>query len=144
MEVLKKWKEILLHAFVRWIQELLTDQQFHRFIVVGVLNTAVGYGLFAFFIYQGFHYTLAVLFATILGVLFNFHSIGRLVFGKHEYRLLIRFFGVYGITYILNIAFLTLFDLFSINIYLAGALLLAPMAIISFLLNKYYVFGVEK
>jgi len=126
------------------MRRLFLDRQFHRFLAVGVLNTMVGYGLFSLFIFLGFHYTLAVLFSTILGVLFNFHSIGRLVFGRHEYRLLARFFGVYGVTYILNVSFLGLFALFGINMYLAGALLLAPMAIISFLLNKYHVFGKKK
>lgn len=126
------------------MHRLIHDRQFHRFIAVGVLNTIVGYGLFVLFIFLGFHYILAVLFSTILGVLFNFHSIGHLVFGKHQYRLLLRFLGVYGIIYLLNIAFLTLFDLFGINMYLAGALLLAPMAIVSFLLNKYHVFGGRK
>lgn len=123
------------------MMRLLKDRQFHRFIVVGILNTAVGYGLFVFFIYVGLHYTLAALFATILGVLFNFHSIGKLVFDHHDYRLIFRFFGVYGMIYLLNIAGLSIFDLFSIDMYLAGALLIAPMAIISFILNKTFVFG---
>jgi len=123
------------------MKHLLFDKQFHRFIVVGILNTIVGYGLFALFIYIGFHYIIASLFATILGVLFNFHSIGKLVFQKHDYRLLFRFFTVYLITYLLSILFLYFFDKLGINMYLAGFLLLIPMAIVSFLLNKFYVFG---
>ena len=120
---------------------LLQDKQFHRFVAVGMLNTAVGYGLFAFFIYIGLHYTLAALFATILGVLFNFHTIGKLVFGRHDYRLMLRFFGVYGLTYLLNVAGLAVFDIVSIDMYLAGALLIVPLAIISFMLNRALVFG---
>ena len=123
------------------MRRLLTDRQFHRFLAVGIMNTAVGYGLFAFFIYIGLHYVIASFFATVLGILFNFHSIGRLVFDRHDYRLIFRFFGVYGITYVLSIIFLYFFDLAGIGMYLAGALLLAPMAVISFLLNKYHVFG---
>jgi len=126
------------------MRRLLFDRQFHRFIAVGVLNTAVGYGLFALFIFLGLHYILASLFATVLGVLFNFHSIGNLVFGQHNYQLIFRFFAVYGITYLLSIAFLAVFDFFGVDMYLAGALLLAPMAVISFFLNKYHVFGVRK
>lgn len=122
------------------MRRLLRDRQFHRFVAVGVLNTAVGYGLFAFFIFIGLHYVFASFFATVLGVLFNFHSIGNLVFGKHDYRLIFRFISVYGITYILSVIFLYFFDMFGINMYAAGALLLLPMAIISFLLNKYHVF----
>ncbi|ADV47280.1 GtrA family protein [Nitratifractor salsuginis] len=126
------------------MRRLLFDKQFHRFIAVGVLNTAVGYGLFAFFIFLGLHYALASLLATILGILFNFHTIGKIVFGCHDYRLMVRFFAVYGITYLLSIAFLAVFDFLGVNMYLAGALLLAPMAVISFLLNKYFVFWKKK
>ena len=121
--------------------QLLKNRQFHRFIAVGIINTAVGYALFAFFIYIGLHYTLATLFSTIIGVLFNFHSIGKLVFGRHDYKLIFRFFGIYSIIYLLNIAGLSIFDKFSINMYIAGILLMVPMAIISFLLNKNFVFG---
>ena len=126
------------------MHRLLSDRQFHRFLAVGVLNTAVGYGLFALFIFLGLHYVLASLFATVLGVLFNFHSIGKLVFGQYDYRLIFRFFAVYGVTYLLSISFLAIFDFFGIDMYLAGALLLAPMAVISFLLNKYHVFRINK
>ena len=123
------------------MRELLFDRQFHRFIAVGILNTMVGYSLFAFFIYTGLHYMLASLFATIFGVLFNFHSIGKLVFKQHDYKLIFRFFAVYGVTYLLSILFLYFFDKLHIDMYLAGFLLLVPMAVISFLLNKFYVFG---
>lgn len=126
------------------MHRLLFDRQFHRFVAVGILNTAVGYGLFALFIFLGLHYVLASTFGTLLGIIFNFHSIGKLVFDRHDYRLILRFFGVYGITYLLGLAFLALFDSFKISMYVAGALLLAPMAIISFLLNRHYVFRNEK
>jgi len=123
------------------MKQLFLDKQFHRFIVVGILNTIVSYSLFAFFIYIGLHYVFASLFATILGVLFNFHTIGKLVFKQHNYQRIFYFFGVYSITYFLSIIFLYFFDKFNVDMYLAGFLLLGPMAIISFLLNRYYVFN---
>lgn len=54
------------------------------FLLVGVMNAAFGYGCFAAFLYLGLHYSLALLLATILGVLFNFKSIGALVFGSKK------------------------------------------------------------
>jgi hypothetical protein len=39
--------------------------RFLRFLLVGILNAAVGYGLFALFIYLGLHYSLANLVATM-------------------------------------------------------------------------------
>jgi len=122
------------------MRKLIRDRQFHRFIAVGFLNTLVGYGLFAFFIYLGMHYPLAVLFSTILGVLFNFKSIGILVFRNPDNRLIFRFFGVYTLLYILNVALIALIKTMETNDYIAGALALGPIAFLSFLLNKYHVF----
>src|SRR6516162_3637567 len=58
----------------------LVDVQFIRFVLVGCLNTTVGYGLFAACILLGLPSALALLIATIIGVLFNYFSTGRLVF----------------------------------------------------------------
>lgn len=67
-----------------------------RFILVGVLNTAVGYLLFAIFILAGAPKLWAVIGATAIGALFNFRSIGHLVFARSELHLLPRFLGVYA------------------------------------------------
>ena len=123
---------------------LTLDNHFIRFILVGILNTMVGYGLFALFIYLGLHYSLAVLFSTILGILFNFKSIGKLVFNSNNNERIYHFIGVYVLLYLLNVS--GLWGLSSIgmeNMYVAGAILLAPLAIISFILNKNFVFNQE-
>ena len=123
---------------------LALNNHFIRFILVGILNTIVGYGLFALFIYLGLHYSLAVLFSTILGVLFNFKSIGKLVFNSNNNERIYHFIGVYILLYLLNVS--GLWGLSSIgmeNMYVAGAILLAPLAIISFILNKNFVFNQE-
>lgn len=114
---------------------------FAVYMLVGVLNTAVGYSLFALFIFLGVHYSLAVLLSTILGVLFNFKSIGRIVFKNSDNRLIGRFISVYVVTYLLNIAGLRLMSSSGMDMYLAGALLLLPMALISFFLHRTLVFS---
>ena len=115
--------------------------QLLSFLLVGVLNTIVGYSLFVLFIYLGLYYPLAVLFSTILGVLFNFKTIGRLVFASSDNSLIFRFALVYVITYFLNIFFLWLFKRLGFdNMYINGFVLLIPLAAVSFLLNKFFVF----
>ena len=116
-------------------------RQLISFLLVGILNTAFGYGLFALFIYIGLYYPLAVLFSTILGVLFNFKTIGNLVFGSSDNRLIFKFVLVYVITYLLYIFFLWLFKRLGFeNMYINGFVLVVPLAIISFILNKFFVF----
>ena len=116
------------------------DRRLLKFLLVGALNTVFGYSLFAFFIFLGVHYSLAVLLSTILGILFNFKTIGRLVFGSHNNRLIFRFVATYGVTYLLNVATLKVLDSFRVNMYIAGLLLLVPLALVSFVLQKKYVF----
>lgn len=117
------------------------NNKFIKFILVGILNTIVGYGLFAIFIYAGIKYPLAVLFSTILGVLFNFKSIGKLVFDSHDNSLILHFIAVYIVIYILNVSGLWTLKYFSFeNMYINGFVLLAPLAIVSYVLNKNFVF----
>ena len=123
---------------------LTLDNHFIRFILVGILNTMVGYGLFALFIYLGLHYSLAVLFSTILGVMFNFKSIGKLVFNTCNNDRIYHFIGVYVLLYLLNVSGLWGLSFIGMeNMYIAGAILLAPLAVISFILNKNFVFNQE-
>jgi putative flippase GtrA len=78
--------------------------------------------------------------ATILGVLFNFKTTGRLVFRNRDNRLLAKFIGVYAIIYAINTASLGVFNLFKADMYVAGAVMLLPMAAVAFVLNKNFVF----
>jgi putative flippase GtrA len=113
---------------------------FMVFILVGILNTAVGYSLFALFIFLGVHYSLAVLFATILGVLFNFKSIGHIVFKNSDNRLIFKFVLVYVVNYLLNIAGLRILSEHGVDMYFAGALMILPLAGVAFLLHRNLVF----
>ena len=117
--------------------------KFVKFLFVGGLNTAFGYFIYSLFLYIGFHYALASLFATILGVLFNFKTTGIFVFQSRDNKLLVSFFMVYAVVYGLNIVCLKVFDLFNINLYMAGLVLLLPMAVVSFILMKRFVFKKE-
>lgn len=118
----------------------LFKQQFVKFIAVGIMNSAFGYGCYALLIYSGLHYTLALLLATVFGVLFNFKSTSALVFGARENRLLGRFVGCYAVVYAANVAGIKVLSYFGFEPYIAGALLIAPMAILAFILNKRFVF----
>jgi putative flippase GtrA len=116
------------------------DQPFIRFLFVGGINAIFGYGLFAFFIYLHLHYSLASLLSTILGVLFNFKTTGKLVFKSSNNRLIVRFFAVYGMVYVVNVLLLKGLKWVGLNFYVTGAILILPLAILSFLLNKKFVF----
>lgn len=126
------------------VSGLSEDNKLIRFLLVGGLNTIFGYCTFAFFIFIGTHYSLAVLLTTIFGVLFNFRTTGKLVFKNSDKRLFFKFIGVYGTLYVINVGILKVFSHFTVNMYLAGALLVLPMALLGFFLNKKFVFEGKK
>ncbi|MEY3287823.1 MAG: hypothetical protein RLZZ419_65, partial [Pseudomonadota bacterium] len=74
-----------------------------RFISVGLLNTAVGYAIYGILILLTIPYLLALLMATIMGVIFNYFSIGRLVFkSRGGLRIFGKFITAYAVVYGIN------------------------------------------
>lgn len=117
------------------------DFTFLKFLIVGGLNTAFGYFMYSLFLFFGLHYTIAALLGTILGILFNFKTIGILVFKNKDNRLFFPFLLIYAFIYFINVLFLKIFDYFNINLYLGGFVLLLPLALLSFYLMKIFIFG---
>jgi putative flippase GtrA len=119
---------------------LVPSRQFVRFLLVGVLNTAVGYALFAVFVLLGLHYGLAAALSTILGVLFNFQTIGRLVFERRDPSLIYRFATVYAVTYLLNVGILRALEGTRVHVLVVQAVLVLPVAVLAFVLHRRFVF----
>ena len=111
----------------------------YKYLLIGGVNTSFGYCVFAFLLFFGIHYSLAVLVATILGILFNFQTYGRFVFKNHSWNLLGRFVFVYTSMYLANITLLLVFDLFVANLYISGAMTTPVIAYLGYILNKRYV-----
>lgn len=122
------------------IKKKLTDNNFFKYVTVGTLNTIFGYGVFSSLIFLGLHYPYAVILGTIISVMFNFNTIGRLVFKNYNHKLITRFVLVYTIIAALNIILLEVAVSHHISVYLAGAILLMPLGSLSFILNKTLVF----
>ncbi|KUY94669.1 MULTISPECIES: GtrA family protein [Burkholderia] len=120
-----------------------TFVQLLRFLVVGGLNTLVGYSLFAVLTYAGLAYPVAIGLATVGGVLFNFQSVGRLVFDGAPRSRFWRFVGVYCVIYLLNLGGVRLLLGLDANIYIANALTLLPLSVIAFILNRRFVFNLS-
>ncbi|MCX6008158.1 MAG: GtrA family protein [Chloroflexi bacterium] len=117
---------------------------------MGGVNTAFGYTVFAVLILLNHHYkicspevelVLATLLGQICGILFNFKTTGTIVFRNKNNRLIFRFFGVYLFTYLLNYGLLRVFDSYDVSRLVAGAIIILPIAFISFLLSRRFVFN---
>jgi len=115
-------------------------RQVVAFLFVGGVNTVFGYAVYAGFVYLGVSYPLAILFSTILGVLFNFKSIGYYVFNVNRNSSMPKFILVYSFIYSLNVLIVGVLNRYGFDLYLSGIAAIIPASIFSFILNKYYVF----
>ena len=122
----------------------LSNNTLIRFLVISGLNTLFGYGLFSVLIFINLNYQIALLISTICGVLFNFKTIGTLVFGNGNAKLLFKFIGVYTIVYGINVLGLKILTSYNFTTYVSMGILIIPMAILAFLLNKKFVFKTKK
>jgi putative flippase GtrA len=112
-----------------------------RFLVIGAVNTAFSYLIYALLVLIGLHYSLATLISTVLGIIFNFFTTGRIVFRNMDNRRFIRFILVYAFTYLVNVLFLKgLVEGLSMDKLLAGALVTLPVALLSYYLNSIWTF----
>lgn len=111
-----------------------------KYASVGIINTIFSYTIFSILIKIGLQYYSAAILCSLCSILFNFKTIGHLVFKNADNKLIFKFFLVYAITTTLNILLLDVQLKLNINIYLASAVLLMPLGLLSFILNKTLVF----
>lgn len=115
-------------------------RRFTLFLCVGALNTLFGYCVFAMLTLCGLGHFAAVTGATALGVLFNFQSIGRIVFADRHGARLLAFFAIYMAQYLCNLAALAALTGIGMSTLFAEALILPALAIASFLALRRFVF----
>lgn len=118
--------------------------QFVRFLLVGCLNTGFSYAIYAALLYLGLGYVAANFGAVLLGILFSFRTQGRLVFRNNNSSLIYRFAASWGLIFLLNISSIYLFMQTGLNAYWAGAFALVPTTVISYFVQKFFVFGASE
>ena len=122
----------------------MLNKQVLNFIVIGIINTVFYYLLYISFIYLGINYMFAVFLATMLGITFSFNTFRKYVFKNGNKKSIFRFLIVYLILYLTNIGLITILQVYILNYYISGLLSTLCCAVLSFLLNKFYVFSSNK
>jgi putative flippase GtrA len=134
---MKSLAEKVRHDFV----DSLLKRRLVRFLLVGGINTAFSYTVYATFLLFGLGYALANLLALIASILFSFKTQGTLVFNNTAHRLIFRFSICWLFIYLCNIAFIREMLTLGLDAYTAGALAIPPVIVLSYLLQKYFVFN---
>lgn len=116
------------------------DKPFVKFLLVGLLNTAFGSGVYAGLIYAGLPIWAALIAGNAAGIAFNFFTTGRLVFSDAAFHRFPRFVTAYLICYVINYAFIRALLKMHMGAIESQLLMAAPMALLSFYMMSRYVF----
>lgn len=122
--------------FARWV----VQKKPVRFILVGMINTAFSYSLYAFFIFMGLRIPMASFVSLLLGIIFSFTTQGALVFGNATRLTFVKFFLTWMIIYFVNVKIIEEFVRMGLNAYYSGALATFPVAVLSYLILNFIVF----
>jgi putative flippase GtrA len=132
--------------FIEFIDKYKNLTSF-RFLIAGMINTVVGFGLgLLFLLILPFHYSLSIFMSTVLGVCFNYFMSVKYVFRSKSSKLKIfLYFLVYFLMYLLNmLSMYILINHFYMND-IISFMICAPFIIgLTYLLQKNLVFQDEK
>lgn len=119
----------------------LIDRKFPRFLAAGLLNTLFGYSIYAVLVLAGLPYLIALLLATVAGVVFNYFSFGRMVFKAGGGSTFARFLVSYAVVYGVNSLLLkTMTSDWAWNPYLAQAVCTPVSILLSWTLMNRWVY----
>jgi putative flippase GtrA len=110
-----------------------------RYLIVGGLNTAFGFGIYAALVWSGLDRYLAQAAGYVLGTAFNYLTYSRGVFtgsGPAKIRFVLSYLGNYA----LNLLSLGLISRFMADAYAAGALTTLLMVALNYFVLKRWVF----
>lgn len=121
--------------------QALWQRRWLRFLLVGGVNTAASYAVYAALLFVGLPYTLANLGGLVFGILFSFRTHSALVFRQMGGRRFPRYLAGWALLYGVNILLIGGAMRLGLDAYWAGALAIPPMALLSYLVQKQFVFG---
>lgn len=125
------------------LARILLNLSVFRFLIVGILNTAVGYIIFLAGIGLSLSPAMALAIATVIGAVFNYFSTGHLVFRNAGLSKLPLFLGAYLVIYLGNLAALNGLITLGMPAPWAQVILLPVVAGSSFVIFKFLVFRVR-
>ncbi len=128
-----------IHKKFLWGVFSFIDEKFFKFLFVGILNTLFSYSIYAILITIGLSANISLFFQYVLGVLWNFKTTGIIVFENKNNKLILKFIASYIFTFTINSILLNIL-IRCLNDYLAQAILILPIALLSFIILKFWVF----
>jgi putative flippase GtrA len=125
---------------IQYLRNLFEIQTI-RFLVIGAINTAFGFAVFSVMMLAGVALWQALVGSTLAGIIFNFFTYGSVVFRQLSYTRLPRFVLAYLFILSVNAWLIEYISrTYETGKILAGAYVVIPMAIVSYLILNNFVF----
>lgn len=124
-----------------WIK--FNNSHFLKFVFVGGLNTAIGYGVFAGLVLLNVYYVLASIIGHVVGVTNSYFWNKYFTFRKpgKNFREILRFIGVYTVHYAIGLGGLVLLvEIVKLHPLVGQAMVLVITTLVSFFGHKYWTF----
>ena len=112
-----------------------------RFVIAGIVNTLFGFLVYVVGIVCGASVWLALLLGMLLGTVFNFYTTGGYAFRQLSLSRYPRFVACYFLVYFANIVSINVLSQWMSNHLALQGVLLAPIAVLSYVLMSRLVFG---
>ncbi|WP_059119621.1 GtrA family protein [Vibrio sp. MEBiC08052] len=120
--------------------KIIFQFEFIKYLFIGLVNTIFGYSVYSIFIYIGLDYSIALMMATVIGVIFNYNTYRQILFNKKSKKtIFIKFLSSYIIVYFVNLILLDHLNLL-FNEYISQIICIPPVVIFNWVIFKYWVF----
>jgi putative flippase GtrA len=118
--------------------------RFVRFLIAGGLNTLFGFVVFSLLALSGLSTWIVLIVSNLAGIAFNFITTGGLVFRDMSLARVPRFLVCYGAIYFIYLELIQwLSPAFGGRIW-AMAIIVLPMALLTYFMLSWFVFGVKR
>ena len=121
----------------------LSNSRIARYCVVGIINTAFSYGVFAILAAISDHYDLNLMVSTILGILFAFGNSRKYVFRSQRSGRFFHYLLGYGFAFLVNLLILNGLLATGFNALAAQAVSMPIVIVVSYFINATIVFSPE-
>ena len=129
---------------LRKIVQIFLSNRFIRFLFVGGLNTLFGFVVYSLLALSDLSTWIVLIASNVAGMAFNFITTGGLVFRDTNLARVPRFLISYGVIFVIYLALIQwLSPIYGGRIW-AMAIIVIPMAVLTYFIQSWFVFRVSR
>ena len=115
-----------------------------RFLFVGGLNTLFGFAVYSLLALSALSTWMVLIASNLAGIAFNFLTTGGLVFRDMSLSRVPRFLISYGVIFVIYLVLIQWLSPICGGRIWAMTIIVLPMAVLTYILQSWFVFGVRQ